>query len=107
MNATMTRTRKTNKVAERATGTVKLIAAPVLGGRLGELVINGKGYLCQRTETGFRLCGKCDRDGNPVSYDLPLTLDSCDCPDATYRSRPNVCKHAAALAALVARGVVK
>lgn len=103
MNATITRA----KAAKKVSGTVKLVSAPVMGGRLGELVINGKGYLCQRTDAGFRLCCQVDGAGRPVSYDLPADLSGCDCPDHTFRPhREGGCKHMAALAALVKRGLV-
>src|SRR4051794_19537562 len=94
----------TRKAKADSRGTVRLIAAPVPGGRLGELLINHKHYLVQHTPTGFRLCCKVDRQGDPVAYDLPATLESCDCPDATYRPRAGGCKHVKALRALRAAG---
>ena len=71
---------------------------------IGKIQINGQEYLCQILPSGFRLCGKVDDQGDPVVYDLPADLSSCDCPDATYRPRPGGCKHAAAIRALKAAG---
>jgi hypothetical protein len=44
--------------------------------------------------TGFRLT----KFGTAEVYDVPRSLDSCDCPDHTYRpERPGGCKHQQAL----------
>ena len=44
--------------------------------------------------TGFQLV----KFGTGEVYDLPRSLDSCDCPDGTYRpERPGGCKHQQAL----------
>jgi hypothetical protein len=67
----------------------------------GVLTINGTVYTVQALREGYRLQ---KQDG--TVYDLPLTLDSCDCPDSCYRHERSAgtCKHAnglrAALAAL-------
>src|SRR4051794_41132095 len=72
-------------------------------GCAGLVEINGKSYgLCYLAErdgatgdiqiNGYRLM-----TGEGKVYDVPESLESCDCPDATYRSRRQVCKHAAAL----------
>jgi len=46
--------------------------------------------------TGFRLT----KFGTGEVYDVPRSLDRCDCPDATYRPvRPGGCKHQQALRA--------
>lgn len=43
---------------------------------------------------GFRLT----KFGTGEVYDIPRSLDCCDCPDATYRpERPGGCKHQQAL----------
>ena len=59
-------------------------------------------YTVTRHATGYQLA---KRDG--TVYDLPLTLDGCDCKDATFRLERSggLCKHARALkAALAALG---
>ncbi|HEX5270533.1 MAG TPA: hypothetical protein VFW33_08615 [Gemmataceae bacterium] len=44
--------------------------------------------------TGFRLT----KFASGEVYDLPRSLDGCDCPDRTYKpERPGGCKHMAAL----------
>jgi hypothetical protein len=44
--------------------------------------------------TGFRLT----KFATGEVYDVPRSLDGCDCPDAIYRSeRPSGCKHVAAM----------
>jgi hypothetical protein len=61
------------------------------------LVVTDAGYKIQKDE-GY---------GDEITehYDLPKTLNSCDCPDAIYRSeRPGGCKHQAALRQIKAAG---
>jgi hypothetical protein len=101
MNAT-----KSRKPVKPVSGTVRLLK-PVgeINDRTAQIEIDGKPYYLERTGTGFRLVGWDERDKEVTVYDLPLTLDSCDCPDATYRSeRPGGCKHRKALLALQAAG---
>jgi hypothetical protein len=44
--------------------------------------------------TGFRLT----KFGTGDVYDVPRSLDTCDCPDRTYKpERPGGCRHMAAL----------
>jgi hypothetical protein len=67
----------------------------------GEILINGKPYYFTRHATGYRLTGYDDRKGEVTTYDLPLDLSSCDCPDGTYRGeRPGGCKHRRAILAM-------
>ena len=63
-------------------------------------------YWCQaNTEHGNIVGWSLRRFGFAEVYDLPATLDSCDCPDGTFKSeRPGGCRHQAALRqALAAR----
>src|SRR2546430_1635649 len=72
--------------------------------RLGVLEINGTPYAVTLIPGGIEL-----QKGDGTTYHVCTSGAygwSCDCPDATFRSRPNCCKHAAALkAALAAIGV--
>src|SRR5262245_64287737 len=64
------------------------------GRRLQEVLATDAEGLRQRHETGFTLTTWDERNKAAVRYDLPLSLDSCDCPDVTYRGeRPGGCKH--------------
>ena len=95
-------------------GTVKLLL-PVgtVNDRTGKVLIVAETlrgpvttecYL-ELTGCGYRLTGWDAQAGAVKVYDLPLTLDSCDCPDATYASeRPGGCKHQKALRKLLADG---
>jgi hypothetical protein len=63
-------------------------------------------YWCQAsTERGNIIGWSLRRFGFDETYDLPASLDSCDCPDGTYRpERPGGCRHQQALRqALAAR----
>jgi hypothetical protein len=102
----MTTGTRTRKPLEPVHGTAR-VTVPVgqIAPGVGEVVIDGKRYTLVVRVTGYRLHGRDDKRGEPTVYDLPLTLDGCDCNDATYRPhRPGGCKHARALRALVAAG---
>jgi hypothetical protein len=63
----------------------------------GLLEINGTLYSLLIHETAYEL-----RKGDGTSYNLPLDLSGCDCPDATFASeRPGGCKHRKGLTALL------
>ena len=99
---TATKTRKQVKPLAPASGTVKVLR-PVgeVNDRAAEVAIDGKAYYLTRHNTGFTLTTWDDRDAAVVTYDLPLDLSSCDCPDATYRGeRPGGYKHRRGLQAL-------
>ena len=99
--------RSNRKPLQPVSGSVKVLR-PVgdVNATTGEILINGnKQYYLQVLQTGYRLWSYDERARAVTSYDLPLDLSSCDCPDATYRSeRPEGCKHRRALAALKAAG---
>lgn len=100
------RAQRRPRVLRPATGKVRVLR-PVgtVNDRAGEIAIEGKAYYLALTGTGYRLHGYDARAQAPTLYDLPLSLDSCDCPDATYNAeRPGGCKHRRALAALKAAG---
>jgi hypothetical protein len=99
---TVTRPRQNRKPLKPVSGSVRVLR-PVgaVNAGVGEVSINEKPYFLQVMETGYRLYGYDERNRAVTSYDLPLDLSSCDCPDATYRGeRPEGCKHRKALAAL-------
>ena len=56
-------------------------------------------YWCRAVFEGERCTGfQLVKFGTGEVYDLPRSLDSCDCPDGTYRpERPGGCKHQQAL----------
>jgi hypothetical protein len=56
-------------------------------------------YWCKAVFDGERCTGfQLTKFGTGEVYDLPRSLESCDCPDHTYRpARPGGCKHMAAL----------
>jgi hypothetical protein len=72
-----------------------------------EIAIDGKPYYLAKLTAGFQLVGFDPKKAKVTSYDLPLDLSSCDCPDHTYRpNREGGCKHMKAVAALKANGKV-
>jgi hypothetical protein len=95
-----------------ARGSCRWIVQPIaptrdnLRGRAGRIEINGTAYLFttraenvpgqnRPTVVSYQL----DKQ-NGTAYDLPGSLDGCDCPDATFHpERPGGCKHARALRA--------
>lgn len=88
------------KAFPAARGRARLIQA----GEIQYLQINGKFYKLKR---GIRIYHLLSADG--ASYNVSLKKQDqprCDCPDATFRDRPNCCKHLAALTAvgLIRRG---
>ena len=60
---------------------------------------NETAYWCgARAEHGVITSLYLQKFGTGEKYDLPATLDSCDCADATYRpERPDGCRHQVAL----------
>ena len=70
----------------------------------GEVLLNGQCYYLHVHETGYRLHGYDHGKQAPTCYDLPLSLDSCDCPDRTFRPEREACKHMAGMRALKAAG---
>jgi hypothetical protein len=86
-------------------GSVKVLR-PVgtVNDRAGEVQVNGKPYLLEVLSTGYRLFAYDGRRQTSTCYDLPTDLSACDCPDATYRAKPEGCKHRRALAALRGAG---
>jgi hypothetical protein len=103
---TATRTRRPRQL-QPATGTaVVLRPFGVVNDLSAEIAINGKPYYLLHTGHGFRLFGWDDRAAAVVVYDLPQGLETCDCPDSTFRQERSAgnCKHARALAALVTAG---
>ena len=62
-------------------------------------------WLQATTERGNVTGWKLKKFNSVEVYDLPSSLDSCDCPDGTYRSeRPGGCRHQQAIRqALTAR----
>lgn len=102
------KTRKPSKPLAPVSGTARVLK-PVgeVNPTTGEIEINGKPYFVQVTSRGYRLFGFDAKAQQPTCYDIPAACDSCDCPDATYRGeRPGGCKHAKAVAALVAAGKI-
>lgn len=71
-----------------------------VGGDPAALVeINGRTYIIQVTDLGYRLHGR-NRRGEETIYDLPADLTTCDCGDYTFRCDRRVdhaCKHISAL----------
>lgn len=117
MSTTTTRTApRQHKPLEPISGTVKLLE-PVgaVNDRTGKILIvaqtkrgpvTSECYL-EYTGMGYRLVGWDTEEGKVKVYDLPLTLDSCDCPDGLYRSeRPGGCKHQKAIRKLIAEGQI-
>jgi hypothetical protein len=104
---TATLTRPDRKPLPPVTGTARVLR-PVgdVTPDTGKVLINGKPYYLSVLEGGFRLTGYDPRREEVTVYDLPSDLSSCDCADATYRTRPGGCKHVRALSALKAAGKV-
>ncbi|HEX5270546.1 MAG TPA: hypothetical protein VFW33_08680 [Gemmataceae bacterium] len=63
-----------------------------------------KSYWCEaNVDRGALLGFRLRRFGSGEVYDLPSTLDSCTCPDATFRGeRPGGCRHQRAMRAALA-----
>ncbi len=113
---TSARKPRQRKPLEPISGTVKLLE-PIgaVNDRTGKILIvaqtkcgpvSTECYL-EYTGCGYRLVGWDAEEGKVKTYDLPLTLDSCDCPDATYNpDRPQGCKHQKALRKLIAEGKI-
>jgi uncharacterized Zn finger protein len=86
------------KVYPAAHGRARLIWR----GLVQYLQINGKLYLLAKAERSWQLAS-----ASGAIYNISLDQQDqprCDCPDATYRDRPNCCKH---LAALIAVGLIR
>ena len=92
----MGNTTRSRRPLQPVHGTARWVRRPE-GTTTGLLEINGTLYGLVLHTTAYELVKE---DG--TSYHLPLTLDCCDCPDATWRcGRPGGCKHRKGLAALL------
>ena len=89
-----------NRTAPVKPGLARVVCRPTADAP-GLVVINGTSYsvALMNEGAGIRLMKACG-----VTYDMPADLSSCDCPDDTFRERPEGCKHRRALAALRAAG---
>jgi hypothetical protein len=64
-------------------------------------------YFLQVHDHGFRLVGWDDKRKEATVYDIPASLDSCDCRDFTSRAdrrEDGLCKHCRALRSLASKG---
>ncbi len=88
-------------------GTCRWVLPP-LGDRPGILTIGETSYLFETLRHagvpyGWRLTRQDARKGEELSYQLPIDLQACDCPDSVYAAyRPGGCKHVAALRVAIA-----
>jgi hypothetical protein len=92
-----------------ATGTARVLRPfGSVNPTTAEVAVNGKPYYVQVTSRGYRLFGYDAKANAPTCYDIPSDFGGCDCPDATFRQERSAgqCKHARAVAALVAAGAL-
>jgi hypothetical protein len=105
---TLTKTRSPVKPLTPVSGGARVLR-PVgtVNDAVGEISINDHAYYLTRLQDGYRLTGFDARRQQVTTYDLPLDLSTCDCPDGAFRSeRPGGCKHRKALTALKAAGKI-
>jgi hypothetical protein len=112
---TLTAARTRSKVSKPrqalppATGTARVLRPfGSVNPTTAEVAVNGKPYYVQVTSRGYRLFSYDARANAPTCYDIPAACDGCDCADSVYRQERSGgrCKHARAVAALVAAGAL-
>ncbi len=100
-----TRTRKVYPEAAAVARWVSVSSCTFQCGASALLEINGQTYtVSAHKDADGRILGYRLEKGDKV-YDVDVTPShgwTCDCPDATFRTRPNVCKHVAGLKAALA-----